>query len=427
MERFAMPASDDTILRHLKRGAKERPAAPPLRAVGIDDWAWRKGQNYGTIIVDLERRTLADLLEDRCATSAATCLAEHPTIEIVSRDRCGLYATAAGSGAPQARQAADRFHLIQNLREAIEKQLGGLSRPIRIAADPAEPAKRNDDMPPEAPEQQPPAVTARLAARNAVFVKVRALYGAGNTAADIVRELGLSRKRVDKWIRLQTLPARNPMAPKPCSPAFYKSYLVSRWTEGYQSGRGLFEKIKRLGYNGSFSYLARFLSPWRDAKNSSIGTVVSPNEVTTPAIFTSGQTTSQLVAAALCIKPRPLLTARQAEEVEALKPDSPDFAAMRSLAMKFRGILRGSSIEKLDRWTDSVKQSGIYSMKRFAKQICRDIDAVRVAVTETWSNGQTEGQVNRLKTLKRSMYGRAGVDLLRARMLPLPMIDLHQE
>jgi hypothetical protein len=146
-----------------------------LRAVGIDDWAWRKGQNYGTIIVDLERRTVADLLEDRCATSAATWLAEHPTIEIVSRDRCGLYATAAGSGAPQVRQAADRFHLIQNLREAIKKQLGGFSRPIRIAADPAEPAKHNDDLPPEAPEQQPPAVTTRIAARNAVFVNVSAL------------------------------------------------------------------------------------------------------------------------------------------------------------------------------------------------------------------------------------------------------------
>jgi hypothetical protein len=75
-------------------------------------------------------------------------------------------------------------------------------------------------------------------------------------------------------------------------------------------------------------------------ENSSIGTVVSPNEVTTPAIFAILQTTSPLVAAALCIKPRPLLTARQAEEIDALKRDSPDFAAMRSLAMKFRGVLR---------------------------------------------------------------------------------------
>jgi len=121
------------------------------------------------------------------------------------------------------------------------------------------------------------------------------------------------------------------------------------------------------------------------------------------------------------------LNSREAEEVDALKRDTPDFAAMRSLAMRFRGILICGTTEKLDRWIESAKQSGIYSMKRFAKQLCRDIDAVRFAVTETWSNGQTEGQINRLKTLKRSMYGRAGVDLLRARMLPVSIIDLHQE
>jgi len=251
MERFAMPASDDTILRQLKRAAKERPPTPSLRAIGIDDWAWRKDQTYGTIMVDLEQRTVVDLLPDRSAITAASWLAEHPTIEIVSRDRCGLYATAAVSGAPHARQAADRFHLIQNLREAIEKQLGGIWRPIRIAGHPAAPAGENDNLPREALEQRSQAVQAR----SAIFMQVRTLYEAGNTAAEIVRELGLSRKRVDKWICLQTLPTRNPMAPKPCTPAFYKAYLESRWAEGYQNGRGLFNEIKHLGYTGCFFIL----------------------------------------------------------------------------------------------------------------------------------------------------------------------------
>jgi len=238
-----------TILRQLKRAAKERPPTPSLRAIGIDDWAWRKGQTYGTIMVDLEQRTVVDLLPDRSAITAASWLAEHPTIEIVSRDRCGLYATAAVSGAPHARQAADRFHLIQNLREAIEKQLGGIWRPIRIAGHPAAPAGENDNLPREALEQRSQAVQAR----SAIFMQVRTLYEAGNTAAEIVRELGLSRKRVDKWICLQTLPTRNPMAPKPCTPAFYKAYIESRWAEGYQNGRGLFNEIKHLGYTGCFS------------------------------------------------------------------------------------------------------------------------------------------------------------------------------
>jgi len=135
IDRFAMPASDDTILRQTERkqGAEDLPAQSSLRVVGIDDWAWRKGQSYGTILVDLERRTVIDLLPDRSAASAAAWLALHPGIEIVSRDRCGLYADAARRGAPKARQVADRFPLLQNLREAIARQLSRIGRPLTAA------------------------------------------------------------------------------------------------------------------------------------------------------------------------------------------------------------------------------------------------------------------------------------------------------
>jgi transposase len=128
---------------------------------------------------------------------------------------------------------------------------------------------------------------------------------------------------------------------------------------------------------------------------------------------------SPIVAAALCIKPRGLLTPGQAVKIDALKRASPDFTAMRRLAMRFRGILRSKDVEKFDNWLNDAQQSGIYAMHRFARTIRRDIDAVRNALTEGWSNGQTEGQINRLKTLKRAMSGRAGIELLRARMLPL--------
>ncbi len=127
---FGMVVSDDTVLRCLK-GRSATSSATPLRVVGIDDWSWRKGQSYGTIIVDLERRCVVDVLADRSSSSVAAWLSVHPSIEIVSRDRQGLYAEGARIGAPQARQVADRFHLIQNLREVIEKQLGRLKRPLR--------------------------------------------------------------------------------------------------------------------------------------------------------------------------------------------------------------------------------------------------------------------------------------------------------
>ena len=102
MRRLGMPISDDTILRQLKRNASRVDDDPPARIIGIDDWSWRKSWRYGTIIVDLERRTVMDILEDRSVASVARWLKRHPSIEVVSRDRCGLCAQAAREGTPQA-------------------------------------------------------------------------------------------------------------------------------------------------------------------------------------------------------------------------------------------------------------------------------------------------------------------------------------
>src|SRR5450631_833578 len=130
MMRLGTPVSDTTILRSLKGHARFRSANDAVRVAGVDDWAWRKGANYGTIIVDLERRRVVDLLADRSAETTAGWLKDHPEVEVVSRDRAGLYAEAARQGAPQARQVADRFHLVQNFRETVERQLGLFEAPI---------------------------------------------------------------------------------------------------------------------------------------------------------------------------------------------------------------------------------------------------------------------------------------------------------
>jgi len=144
-----------------------------------------------------------------------------------------------------------------------------------------------------------------------------------------------------------------------------------------------------------------------------------------PAARPSGGVISPIVAAALCIKPRGLLTLHQAEKVDVLKKALPIFACMRSLAMRFRGLLRGNDPDVLDDWIRDAMGCGIYAMQKFAAKLRHDIDAVRNAICEPWSNGQTEGQINRLKMLKRAMYGRAGVALLRARMRPLHDVEYH--
>jgi hypothetical protein len=145
MRRLGMPVSDTTILRSLKEHARARSDNGAVHVAGIDDWAWRKGTNYGTIIVDLERRQVVDLLADRSAATTASWFKDHPEVEVVGRDRAGLYADAARQRAPQARQVADRFHLLQNFRETVERQLGRFEAPI---SDSQVNARDNQAMPP---------------------------------------------------------------------------------------------------------------------------------------------------------------------------------------------------------------------------------------------------------------------------------------
>src|SRR5271167_4326918 len=434
MRRLGMPVSDTTILRSLKEHARARSDNGAVHVAGIDDWAWRKGANYGTIIVDLERRQVVDLLADRSAATTASWFKDHPEVEVVSRDRAGLYAEAARQGAPQARQVADRFHLLQNFRETVERQLGRYEAPIpdsHVNPDDSQatlllPAQ--SDCASDSVTQKRLMRRGRLAVRQQLFDEIRALFEGGSSVGEIAHKLGLGRRRVERWVRRIDLPDHNTMASNPCTPAYFGVLLERRWAEGITKVRHLFAEIRHRGYTGSFSHLARFLAPWRSGEPSFEGDEQEPAPVRVRTLDPmTGRVISPLTAAALCVKPRGQMTARQVANIDALKAASAEFTAMRHLAMRFRGLLRGGTPERLDAWLIDARASGIYAMQRFARTIRQDLEAVRNAVLEPWSNGQTEGQINKLKTLKRAMYGRAAVDLLRARMMPLQEDRLHQE
>jgi transposase len=442
MARLGMPVSDTTILRRVKDDGRGQTSRAVVRVAGIDEWAWRKGMNYGTIVVDLERRQVVDLLADRSAATMAAWFKDHPEIEVVSRDRAGLYADAARQGAPQARQIADRFHLLKNFRETIERQLGRFEAPIRESliqveddqGAPEQPAVETSDQGSEVAAHARQVRRGREAGRQAMFDKIRALYEAGSTVKDIAQMLGLGRRRVERWVRRIDLPERNVMAPKPCTPAYFGAFLARSWAEGTTKVRHLYSDIRHRGYTGSYSHLTRFLAPWRSGASPGVHGDQSASDeeaFTAPRVRTldpmTGRQISPLTAAALCVKPRGQMTARQIASVDALKAASVEFTTMRRLAMRFRGLLHGGTAEKLDMWLNDARTCGIYGMRRFAKTLRQDIEAVRNAMLEGWSNGQTEGQINRLKGLKRAMYGRAGVDLLRARMMPLHGAILHRD
>jgi transposase len=325
MKRLAMSISDDTILRRIKRRARAGVHGEhPLRVVGVDDWAWKKGQSYGTILVDLERRTVADLLPQRSAEQLAEWLKQHPEVEVITRDRFGLYAGGAQRGAPQARQVADRFHLLLNLREAVEKELGRQRRRLALPPVEEDPSATKTVPEPDSHSRANPEVQThkrqlvaeRWRAKKKLFARIRALHLSGWTASAIVRETGVGRRRVDKWIRCTQLPARNEMEPKPTSPRFFAAHLQRRWAERCHEGPRLLAEIRALGYSGCYSSLAKFLARWRghelELKRKSRPTAsVSLRQQPGTHPTLSGQI-SPLVAAALLSKPRHLLTGWQA-------------------------------------------------------------------------------------------------------------------
>ena len=408
LSRLAMPVSDNAILRQLKRHVRERADPAPLRAIAIDDWSWRKGFTYGTIIVDLERRTVADVLETRSAKDTANWLERRPEIEIVSRDRCGLYAQGVRQGAPQARQVADRFHLLQNLREVIERQMTVVScfdgRPR---------------LPPAPGDHQAVLRSRSRDARERMFQQAKDLHASGKSFVAIAAEMGVGHQTIAKWVEADCLPHRRRLTLKPSSPLYFQEFLARRWAEGDKVGRRLFHDIRHRGYTGSRSHLERLLSEWRRVERPERSQRSEPKKEDRAIDPATGWQISPVVAAALCMQPTRMLNHSQAAKVAALKKASPSFVVMRRLAMRFRALLRGADPGKLGSWLNDAHRSGIHGLQQFARTLTRDIDAVRNAIAEPWSSGQAEGQINRLKMLKRAMFGRAGVELLRARMLPI--------
>ena len=411
--RLGIPCSDDTILRQLKRSAPKATRDVDVRVLGIDDWSWRRSSHYGTIMVDLEKRSVVDVLDDRSVASVKAWLKERPDIEIVSRDRCGLYSQAAREGAPQARQVADRFHLVENLQAAIKAQMSfyghGNIRPIL-----------SEDAIASARSQRHFARLAHRQSRKEIFDELHALRQRGLSYSEIGRHTGYDRRSVANWLSSSAPRDRNRAALKPTSPLYFEKFLSECWKNGNRNGRHLFHDVRHRGYTGSRSNLERLLKEWRATGNTNPDVAPIDAQISEPVRDPdTGHMISSMVAAALCMKPRGKLTACQARKVDALKQGSAAFAEMRALAMRFRGILRAKNPDQIEPWIDDAIDTELAEIVRFARVLHRDLEAVKNAIELPWNNGQAEGQINRLKTLKRAMYGRAGPELMRARMLPL--------
>jgi transposase len=398
-ERLAMPASGDTLLMLVRRTEPEEPAV--VRAVGLDDWAWRKGHRYGTIVVDLERHKVVDLLPDREADTVAQWLAEHPEIEVVSRDRGAAYADAARRGAPQALQAADRWHLLENLGQAVRAALDRHGSTLREAAQGVHSPITGEQ---EASDTPPPMTSAERRQyegwerRRAAWDEAVRLHGEGLSIKAIVRQLGLARNTVRKLVRGGQPEARRP---RRSSLMPYVALLERRWAEGCRNGAQLWRETREAGFRGG----QRVVTEW----------VTRQRLASRPERAASALAAPSRRRLALLLTGDPAdWTSEERLYLERLFNISPEIAALHDLAQRFGRMVRQHGADDLTPWLAEALESDLRS---FAEGLRQDLAAVWAALATPWSNGQTEGQITRLKLIKRSMYGRAKLDLLRIRVM----------
>jgi transposase len=419
--------SGDTILRHLHRNGSREFIVPQV--LGVDDFAFRRGQRYGTLLLDLERHQVVDLLPDREAETLAAWLRAHLGVKIISRDRAGAYADGARRGAPEAVQVADRWHLLKNAVETLEKQLWreqpALKQALKQAAQSSgtSPSVPVTDVSQRAvtisPTPASEVSSQRRMRRQERYHAVRDLAGQGYSIHAISRELGIERKTIRRFLRAgEEYPER--ATPQRSAPQLgpFQDYLRQRWQEqelpSARCGVQLFEEIRALGYRGCLSSVTHYLHRLRVASGTAPVTNRGPTKDTSQRKPFSP---SPRAVAWLLVKPAETLEAEEREYVQRLRAASPSTETARNLVLGFFDLIRNRNTQALEPWMQAAQECGLVPLRNFAAGLRRDLAAITAALTLEWSNGQTEGQINRLKFIKRSMYGRASFDLLRAKVL----------
>ncbi|HEV2121759.1 MAG TPA: ISL3 family transposase [Chloroflexota bacterium] len=422
---FGMPASASTLRRLQRRAALPTPPSPKI--IGVDDFAFRKGQRYGTLIVDLEQHRPVDVLPDREAETLAAWLRDHPQIEVISRDRASAYADGATQGAPQALQVADRFHLIQNAGDALQRVLQHHPAALRTAAyvqadvpppAPPPPAQPEPAAADHAPPLSPPSM--EMGEREQRFQTVLTLHAQGWSVRRIAAEVQLNWRTVKRYILARELPKRGgPTIQMTSSVTPYLGYVAQRWREGCHNGMQLLEEIRAKGYQGSYSSMCRALKRYRQGDGR--------RTVPTLTIPRPPRALSPRQAMWLLVRPAEELTEAERAARQMLCTANEAIATAAMLAQTFGQIVRERAVAALDPWLEAAATSGVAEFKRLAASLRRDYGAVQAALTLVWSNGQLEGQINRLKGIKKAMYGRGKFDLLRRRVLYATERPLHRK
>ncbi|HSF34088.1 MAG TPA: ISL3 family transposase [Candidatus Tectomicrobia bacterium] len=421
--RLRLPTSPASLLRLVRTAPV--PSPPALQVVGIDEWAWRRGHRYGTILVNLADHRVVDLLPDRSAATVAAWLTEHPTIAVICRDRSDLYADGIRRGAPEAVQVVDRFHLVHNLRQVLEAVLID-HRPVLQAAavgtamalmpptglvpvTPMYRGRRRGPKPAPLQAERPP----RHARWVTIYETIHRLHTQGTPIATMARQLGISRPTVYAYLRRDTPPGPRRLQRPPSARVLtpYVPYMIRRWRESGADSRQLYREIQTLGYTHSARTVGRFITQLRRAADAG----QPPESQRSPYMRPQGPSARAVSFVMVC--PAAKRSRKAQTYLNQLCQIDIGIARAHALSQAFLAIVRERRGEDLEAWMSEAMHSGITEVARFARGLQDDLRAIKAGLTVEWSNGATEGQIHRLKLVKRQGYGRAGFALLRQRVL----------
>jgi transposase len=420
---FGFKVSRNTLL-NLVRIIPLAPIQTP-RILGVDDFAFRKRHTYGSILVDLEKSQPIAILKDREAETLADWLKEHPGVEIVSRDRSRTYEKGVLQGAPNAIQVADRFHILQNLAEALAQVFGSQLKTLKEVeklhtGSPARDANQTEIVPlPPASNQTKKEVSKAIQRRErrvVIHQQVWELRCQGLSGKAIAKKLGIGCTTVFRYLRHSTFLERNGRSDRGHSKLDpYKDYLLEQWNQRCYDTKKLFEDIQKQGYSGSYDTVARYTRRLREATGVQLRQRIIHKPL--PQVVEPLRCAlTPRKAAGLVMQKFTQLDASDQQLIILLKSHS-ELGEVIEIAQDFTTLVRQRNPKQLDEWLERAINSNISPIQRFAVRLREDYDSVKAGVTLSVSNGPVEGHINRLKMLKRQMYGRASIDLLSRRFL----------
>jgi len=409
--KMGLPISADTVLRILIDSPD--PQLPTPRVLGVDDWAWRKGHSYCTILIDLETHRVVDLLPDRKAETLEKWLKSHPGVEIISRDRASAYAKGAKDGAPKALQVADRWHLLVNLGNFLERFFIRIRK--QLTTTPGNPmyevqaCEIESSVDASTPTMSSSVITPGQENRKARFDAIKELLKSGMSLSQIAQNLHLDWRTVRKYANAERCPEKASHRPQSSILDPYVSYIRERWAAGCHNARKLFTELQERGYPGSMSTVGHWLAKQRKTLKADGSTKQTSFKTLPPRTFKSW-----------FLLPWERLSSKTIKSLDQLLQMSRELRLAFTLTHQFHTMVSHRAGHALDSWIKAAVNSGIPEFQGFATSIQKDLPAVYAGLTQQWSQGPVEGNNNRLKLIKRQMYGRAKLDLLRKRVIHAP-------